>query len=203
MREHEIRTVDVAWRSSCFSGDKCRLIGVPGSVCGDPIVQQELCSSGNCLVGSPGGQRVEYDARIVETTTGKSLIRILTVCEKVDSGTIRPPRRGVGCQSAKNCGDVPLNAAGLKNAGTVPSHSHAAPFQMPDLEKQWAEADRRRDADHRKLSHDDNDAEPKAIPSGSSAESPLAQHPSFAKNPPPSPTLAATLETPYTSELPL
>ena len=53
----------------------------------------------------------------------------------------------------------------------------AAPFQMPDLEKQWAD-----------------------VPAD---DSPLVQHPSSAENPTALPTLAVNPATPYTSESPV
>jgi hypothetical protein len=91
----------------------------------------------------------------------------------------------------------------------------AAPRKMPDLEKEWANADLRRQPKRlpgsNKVDHidfkddldDDFKDEPSKIPSHSAAESPLVQHPSSAETPPPFPTLAVTPETPYTSELPL
>ena len=82
------------------------------------------------------------------------------------------------------------------------------PPKFPDLEKEWAEADRQREARERDAWDDDLDenrfeAETPAISSDPFIEPPPVQHPSSGEKQASLPTLAVTPETAYTSELQL
>jgi hypothetical protein len=92
----------------------------------------------------------------------------------------------------------------------------AAPFKMPALEKEWAEADKRRAAleraalerkalERKALEHapsEEDSLEDETMPIGSDPFSAphLVQHPSPEASALPFPALAVTPETPYTSE---
>ena len=82
--------------------------------------------------------------------------------------------------------------------------------KMPNLPKAPPETERRHEAEARELfdsepdeTDEDFEGDYKQIPSDSSTESPLVQHHSLAENPPPLPPLAVTLESPYTSGMPI
>ena len=82
----------------------------------------------------------------------------------------------------------------------------AAPFKMADLEMEWAEADRQREAlerealEHALLEEDSFEDETTPIASAPFSEPRLVQHPSPEASAVPFPALAVTPETPYTSE---